>query len=288
MANLEAAVHARKIVEHFGGEWHNDHGLCRCPAHKDNTPSLSVRIGRSAILFTCHAGCDRRDIFEALKNERLTVAGPMSFTPQKQNDYRGLAKQIWENSLPLAGTLGEQYLRSRAICHGSDQLRFSPRAQLGAGADARFYPAIIAAIRDETGLVAIQRTFLDRDTGGKAVGIGKAKRALGLLGSGAIRLSDPTESGFVGLAEGIEDALSVEDLGQVPVWAAGGIERYALIEFPPAVKHVTIFSQWGGPAKTAIINAEPNFKRQGITLDVELPPRRQDWNEYHQSLMERA
>src|SRR5580704_13042556 len=45
---------------------------CRCPAHKDTTPSLSVSEGADGrILVKCHAGCATEAIISALQ---LTMA----------------------------------------------------------------------------------------------------------------------------------------------------------------------------------------------------------------------
>lgn len=43
-------------------------GLTHCPAHDDQHPSLSVSEGRVAVLWKCHAGCDRRDVAQAIRN----------------------------------------------------------------------------------------------------------------------------------------------------------------------------------------------------------------------------
>jgi P4 family phage/plasmid primase-like protien len=39
---------------------------CCCPAHEDSTPSLSVSIGRQAVVMHCHAGCEPDDIAERI------------------------------------------------------------------------------------------------------------------------------------------------------------------------------------------------------------------------------
>ena len=39
---------------------------CRCPAHDDKSPSLSVRDAGDRILIHCHAGCYPEDVLDAL------------------------------------------------------------------------------------------------------------------------------------------------------------------------------------------------------------------------------
>ena len=57
---------AREIVDSLGGEWRRSKGMCRCPAHEDRTPSLSVSLGRHAILLHCFAGCTNEAVIAAL------------------------------------------------------------------------------------------------------------------------------------------------------------------------------------------------------------------------------
>jgi DNA-binding transcriptional ArsR family regulator len=39
---------------------------CRCPAHDDRTPSLSVADGVEGVIFHCHAGCTPEDVLNAM------------------------------------------------------------------------------------------------------------------------------------------------------------------------------------------------------------------------------
>lgn len=43
-----------------------DRWSARCPAHKDRTPSLSIRVTDEHILLFCHAGCEVSAILAAL------------------------------------------------------------------------------------------------------------------------------------------------------------------------------------------------------------------------------
>ena len=38
------------LVGALGGTWHGNIAMCRCPAHADTTPSLSLRQGDTGIL----------------------------------------------------------------------------------------------------------------------------------------------------------------------------------------------------------------------------------------------
>ena len=54
---------ARSLAGHrCGSGW-----ICRCPAHDDAAPSLSIANGHHGRpVFFCHAGCDWRDVADAL------------------------------------------------------------------------------------------------------------------------------------------------------------------------------------------------------------------------------
>ncbi len=49
------------IVGALGGTWRGYLATCRCPAHQDKTPSLSVRQGHKGIPVHCFASCDADD-----------------------------------------------------------------------------------------------------------------------------------------------------------------------------------------------------------------------------------
>ena len=73
---LNAEVRAKDIVEKLGGIWRGTRGECRCPAHDDGSPSLSVRLGDTAILFHCFAGCTTIEVLKACSGASSTTAQP--------------------------------------------------------------------------------------------------------------------------------------------------------------------------------------------------------------------
>src|SRR3546814_17797675 len=68
--NPELEAIGSEIVKRLGGVWKPGGAMCRCPAHADRSPSLSVRVGDHALLFKCFASCDSRDVI----NEILRLA----------------------------------------------------------------------------------------------------------------------------------------------------------------------------------------------------------------------
>ncbi|MET0373150.1 MAG: hypothetical protein ABW128_02705, partial [Rhizorhabdus sp.] len=148
---LDASSRAKAIVEQLGGVWHGTRGECRCPAHNDSTPSLSVRLGDTAILFHCFAGCTPIEVMKALQRKRLHDRSAVVMpTDKPKRDMGALAVRLWRASRPIAGTLAEEYLIARGLSPPfSKALRFNPETILGAGSARRVMPALIAAVESD-------------------------------------------------------------------------------------------------------------------------------------------
>ena len=108
--------------------------------------------------------------------------------------------------MPLAGTLGESYLRSRGLKDPqSDDLKFHP--DLSDFETKRGYYGIVAQVRNGAGEpMGIHRTFLTDDGQGKAA---PGRKMLGSIAGGSVRLWPMLEDCHLGIAEGIETALAV-------------------------------------------------------------------------------
>ena len=111
----------------------------------------------------------------------------------------------------------ERYLAQRGLQRASDQVRYLKRTPFGPRGAVQFLPAMLAAVTTDIGVIAVHRTFLEVASG-KLAGFERPKRALGSLGCGAVRVAPP-EQGRLGLAEGIESALSAMQLFGIPCWA---------------------------------------------------------------------
>jgi DNA primase len=145
-------------------------------------------------------------------------------------------------------------------------------------------PAIIAAVTDAHGeVMAIQRIWLRPDRNGKAL-VAPAKATLGPMRDGAVRLGDvgPEFIRTIGLAEGIETALSARQLFSLPTWAVLGCSRLSSVALPPNIEHVVIFADQGEAGMTAAGKAAQVYGASGLVCDVEAPPA-DDWNVYLQA-----
>ena len=130
-------------------------------------------------------------------------------------------------------------------------------------------------------ITAIHRTFLTPDGNGKAQ-VTDPKMALGSIGDGAVRLA--THGKALGLAEGIETALSAMQLFGIPVWAVLG-QRHASVALPDDVIEVQIFADNGEAGLAAANEAADIFTREGKRICLRPPPSEyDDWNDALQAL----
>lgn len=285
LPNPSLAETARRICESRGGKWSGTKGMACCPAHEDRTPSLGVTLGRKAILFHCFAGCDQQSVLSALAREGFEVARFFSgssaedqLEPTRVRKPSAAALRIWREAEPLVGSPAKAYLESRGILAASSALRFHPQTPLGPKGRARFLPAMIAAVSLDEGPIAIHRTFLSTEASTKAT-FDKPKRALGSLGEAAVRLFDPV-SGKLGLAEGIESAMSAYALTGVPVWATLGNERFGLVRIPESVTELHLFVDHDAGGVLAASRGLGAYAQEGRTIQVRKPhPSDTDWND---------
>ena len=275
---------AREIVDSHSGTWRRGKGMCCCPAHDDRTPSLSVSLGRKAILFHCFAGCTSGEVIAALDRqgvrarELFDANGAPRVVREVQDRSSENARRLWQSASSVAGSPAAAYLAQRGIAPSSDQLRFLYRTPLGPRGSVRFLPAMLAAVSTDSGIIAVHRTFLDSATRGLAT-FERPKRALGSLGTGAVRLA-PATRGRLGLAEGIETAMSAMEIFDIPCWATLGNERFGLVSIPESVRELYLFvdhDAGGELAEKRARNAYAIGDRRILTRIPERPGF--DWND---------
>ena len=275
---------ARKIVETLGGSWGGARGMCCCPAHADRTPSLSVTLGKRAVLFHCFAGCSNAAVIEALGSNGIAASylfhGRGTIEPRRPRETGPdrNALRLWREAQVIAGGPAALYLANRGLAARCCDLRFHPQMPLGPKNCVRFLPAMIAAVRNDAGILALHRTFLAPDEPCLA-NFERPRRALGSLGSGAVRLAWP-RGGRLGLAEGIETALSATMLFGVPCWATLGNERFGLVTVPDSVRELHLFVDHDAGGDLAEERAREAYAREGRHIVTRRPGRvGQDWND---------
>lgn len=276
---------AKQICEMLGGHWSRTRGMACCPGHEDRTPSLGVTLGHSAILFHCFAGCSQEQVLDGLarqgiKANALFASGPLSSgeVVNKAASRGNFAERIWREARPIGESQAKAYLEARGIRAASAALRYHGRTPLGPKGLVRFLPAMIAAVTLDHGIVAIHRTFLEPELP-RLASFPNPKRALGRMGAGAVRLFDPV-GGKLGLAEGIESALSAKALTRIPCWATLGNERFGLVSIPDSVRELHLFIDNDAGGALAEERARKAYAVDGRRIVTRRPVRSgADWND---------
>lgn len=260
------------LVNRLGGIWHGNVAMCRCPAHNDRTPSLSIRQGDRSILVTCFAGCDSADVLRAIaKQATIPISDPVHIERSSENSSNP-HWAIWQSALPVTGTLGERYLaKVRRLTLPLAHIRFHPRCPKGKGAQARFEPALIVAMHHERRITAIQRIFLDPATARCT-----DKIVLG-RSIGAAWTNDQV-SECIALAEGFETAAAYTQLKGIPAWSAMGARRLPQLWLPPMVCTVILLRDNDAEGRAAERKAAQAYRERGLTVAFDPPPTHMnDW-----------
>src|SRR5690606_25516486 len=138
---------------------------------------------------------------------------------------------------------------------------------------------------DQNGdLAGMQRTFLTED--GQKAPMRNPRLTIGKLpDGGAVRLVrlEPKHSAL-GIAEGVETALSAAALFGVPCWAALNSGRLSVWEPPEGFKNIVIFgdNDANKDGQKAAYTLANRLELKGILTQVEIPPDvGTDWNDVH-------
>jgi len=279
------------IAKALGGRKAGAGWMARCPAHHDQTPSLSIREADDGkVLLRCHAGCDQEQVIASLRSRGLwTEIGSRQFmrlasrsVPKKTGPDRDDTKRteaalaIWQATMSADGTLVETYLGSRSLHRPpTPTLRFHIGLKHPSGG---IWPAMIALVaRGSDGTpIAILRTFLARDGGGKAP-VDPQKMMLGPCRGGAVRLAEPGDVLMVG--EGIETCLAAMQAIGHPAWAALSTSGLRTLDFPKDVRDVIVLADGDAAGEAAARDCAWRWKREGRRVRIARPPQGMDFND---------
>lgn len=205
--------------------------------------------------------------------------------PAMTDDERRQAlRRAWGESRAVQpGDLVDTYLRSRGLGEViyPKALRFAPSMRDG---DGGVRPAMLAlvGVHGEKP-VSLHRTFLRPDGAAKAEMASPRKMMPGDLPEGAcVQLSDWHGKGALGIAEGIETAMSASALFGIPVWAALNASMLGKWWPPEGCDDVAIFADndplFGGQA--AAFRLAHRLAVKGVAVTVHVPPVvGRDWND---------
>ena len=114
------------------------------------------------------------------------------------------------------------------------------------------------------------------------MGPGKAppgKKMLGPVAGGSVRLSAVGDDGHLGIAEGIETALSAQAIFGVPTWAALSADGLRRWQWPDGINRVTIFADAGDAGMQAAAALADRLNIAGITNAIVSPLHGDDFND---------
>jgi phage/plasmid primase-like uncharacterized protein len=124
----------------------------------------------------------------------------------------------------------------------------------------------------------VHRTAIKDDGSGKRFG-DASKKMLGVARAGVVRLHPA--SAHLGIAEGVETALSGAQVFDVAVWAtmsAGGIATFPVL---PGMKLLTVFADNDQPGLAAAATCCRRYNSAGIDAEIRYPSRPStDWNDF--------
>ena len=280
---LTARSPSRQLVDlvgALGGTWHGLVAMCRCPAHADRSPSLSLRQGDIGILVTCFAGCEREDVLRELA--RVPISGLFPMPPTMPPPSTANVERLWEQAGSADAPLARTYLGGRGFVRTPPDIRYHPRCPHGPRPHTVLKPAILVAVRERRKLVAVQRIFLDPDTGGYT-----AKATLGRPGRGAWQ--GRAAGAVLALAEGFETAEAFAILHGVPCWATLGARRLDQVDIPTGVNELLIAEDNDAEGRRAALRACDHYARAGLVVRRDPPPRHcKDWAQALELQMKRG
>lgn len=256
---IDLAAREGFLVHSFAGDdpiWCRDH--------------VRQRLG----LPFCQPREDRRrpEQPRALKRPTLAVA-ENDREAQRRFD---LAMRLWAEAGDPRRTIAERYLRSRSLkLPPPPSLRFHGGLKHPSGG---IWPAMIALVTrgPDNVPLAVHRTFLDRDGGGKAL-VDPQKMVLGPCRGGAVRFAAAGDLLMVG--EGIETCLAAMQATSHPVWAALSTSGLRALDLPTDVRNVIVLADGDNAGEAAALNAAMRWKREGRRVRVARPPQGSDFND---------
>jgi hypothetical protein len=281
---------AESLAMALGGRKAGAAWMACCPAHQDRDPSLAITDAKDGtVLVRCHAGCDQRDVIEALRarglweTARHHSSGRRGDIPVERAKADSevmkrvqAARGIWQASRPAEETSVATYLQSRGIALAPpSSIRFHVGLRHPSGGA---WPAMVALVTngaDGTPL-GVHRTFLGRDGSGKAP-IDPQKMMLGPCGGGVVRLADPGEMLMVG--EGIETCLAAMQATNHAAWAALSTSGLRSLDLPRDVQDVIVLADGDDPGEAAAQDCAWRWKREGRRVRIARPPRGLDFND---------
>ena len=173
-----------------------------------------------------------------------------------------------------------RYLTKRGITTTSKALRYVERMKHNP--EHVSCPGMIAVFSDADGKAAtMHRTYLTEDGNKADVATVRMFMSGTVPLGGAIRLADAAET--MGIAEGIETAMSASILHGMPVWATTSAQMLERWKPPAVAQHIVIFADndesFTGQACSFALAKRLKNEQRALRISVAIPPVIGDWND---------
>jgi len=278
-----------KDYEQSGGAYHNDVGPM-----PDGIEVIAWYTGKTKpeVLDELVDICGGKKM---LSTAKPIVRKPAEYCTKEEAEKRTQRiRRVWSESQPIQGTLAETYLRSRGIQADlsglGNNLRFHPSMPYKESDDAPWvrYPCMLAVYRDKHGKpLTLHRTFLKPDGSGKA-DVSRPKMVMAPprdMRGGYIVLDKPhngVNGKYIGIAEGIENALSAREGMGCAMWVGYSDRLMAMTNFPDSIFSVFAFAdiEPSGAGLTAVEDLKANNKDKDVViLKPKSDKKKVDWND---------
>jgi hypothetical protein len=280
------------IVKTLGGEiTGRDRASIPGPGHSPADRSVSLMVDRNGrlVVHSFSGSSDWRQVLDELRARRLIdrqnrLLGPgigagYGAPMRLDVDKIAAARALWKKAVPVAGTLSERYIRSRAIKRalpGPQALRHISDAPLKTyDGEGPFFPAMLAGICDADGeITAVEITYLD-SSGRRHKRIGTPKKTIGVVRKGAaVRLDPAWEHMTAG--EGVFTVLSATQRFSLPGWALLSTSRMTVWRPPEGVLSVLVAGDNGAAGRIAANALVAALKETGLHATTTFPESRFD------------
>ena len=275
----------RSLAQKLGLRLNNGQARAPCPIcqpeHRKDQSALSITFAGGKLLLYCFkSGCSYIDIVQAINapigGVQIDQAAQRQ-SKRKQAEYAAhqleKARSLWSASMPISGTKGEAYLRSRGITTTlPDSLRWMP--DIYHAPTSSWCSAMVAKVYPIGG---VHRTFFTKK--GKRV-VKNAKMMLGPCAGGAVPLSDA--SGPLVVCEGIETGLSLLSgllYERATVLAALSTSGMKALKLPANASDLLIASDGDEPGRAAATSLASRAAATGWNVSMLPAPQGADWND---------
>lgn len=292
----EAAGRWLGIFEHFGVDVGNGkHMPCPVCGGTDRFRYTNFS-GEGDYICNQHGHGDGIDLIQQVTGKQFPeiikeiseIIGMVEMDEKKEQpkvDPGPALNKLWKASSKLTGSDPvSKYLHTRKILLTPDNVRFCPKCY--ESDTKKEYPAMVARVQNADGKpVCLHRTYLNGTGKAELKSPKKLMTPTEPLPGAAIRLFQPGgqfESDVIGVAEGIETAISAAQLNGIATWSCLSTSILAGFVPPEKIKRVVIFgdadTNYSGQ-KAAYILANKLYLA-GLLVEVMIPPEiGTDWND---------